>query len=187
MRMARLDPRELWRSARQRAKRLARRTAAVRYRSIVVPLLGREETEHAVDLACRLAADRGARVVIVAPLVVEPELPLNAQFPEETAALRARLDEAAAIAESYGVGAKKRLVRTRERALGYELAEVARDHGAELIVVGAPVESRRGFRRAFPPEIFSVLREAPCRVMVATGPVAGRSTVRTFEKSAVGA
>ena len=39
----------------------------------------------------------------------------------------------------------------RERALGRELAEVAHDHRAELIVVGSPVESRRGFRRAFPP------------------------------------
>jgi nucleotide-binding universal stress UspA family protein len=185
MRLSSIDPRELLRAARRRAKRLARRTAAVRYRSIVVPLLGREETDHAVDLACRLAADRGARVVLVAPLVVEPELPLNAQFPEETAALRRQLDEAAAIAESYGVTAKKRLVRTRERALGYELAEVARDHGAELIVVGSPVESRRGFRRAFPPEVFSVLREAPCRVMVATGPVAGRSAPRTIERRAV--
>jgi nucleotide-binding universal stress UspA family protein len=185
MRLSDIDPRELLRMARRRAKRLARRTAAVRYRSIVVPLLGREETDHAVDLACRLAADRRARVVLVAPLVVEPELPLNAQFPEETAVLRAQLDEAAAIAESYGVGARRRLVRTRERALGYELAEVAHDHRAELIVVGSPVESRRGFRNAFPPEIFSVLREAPCRVMVATGPVAGRSNSRPREPAAV--
>jgi len=171
----RTDPRELYRRTRRRVRRLARRTAAVRYRSIVVPLLGREETEHAVDLACRLAADRGARVILVAPLVVEPELPLNAHLHEEKAVLQARLDEAAAMAESYGVGATKRLVVTRERGLGLELAEIARDHRAELIVVGSPVESRRGFRRAFPAEVFSVLREAPCRVMVATGPVAGRS------------
>jgi nucleotide-binding universal stress UspA family protein len=185
MKISDVDPRELLRMARRRVKRIARRTVAVRYRSIVVPLLGREETDHAVDLACRLAADRRARVVLVAPLVVEPELPLNAQFPEETAALRAQLDEAAAIAESYGVGARKRLVRTRGRALGYELAEVAHDHRAELIVIGAPVESRRGFRRAFPPEIFSVLREAPCRVMVATGPVAGGAASRAPAGAAV--
>jgi nucleotide-binding universal stress UspA family protein len=185
MKISDVDPRELLRMTRRRVKRIARRTVAVRYRSIVVPLLGRDETDHAVDLACRLAADRRARVVLVAPLVVEPELPLNAQFPEETAALRAQLDEAAAIAESYGVGARKRLVRTRGRALGYELAEVAHDHRAELIVIGAPVESRRGFRRAFPPEIFSVLREAPCRVMVATGPVAGGAATRAPAGAAV--
>jgi nucleotide-binding universal stress UspA family protein len=181
----RTDPRELYRRTHRRARRLARRTAAVRYRSIVVPLLGRDETEHAVDLACRLAADRGARVVLVAPLVVEPELPLNARFDEEKAALRARLDDAAAIAQSYGVGVRKRLVVTRDRGLGLELAEIARDHRAELIVVGSPVESRRGFRRAFPPDVLSVLREAPCRVMVATGAVVGGRDGGTGVRTAV--
>ena len=64
----------------RRARRLARWTGSIAYRSIVVPLLDREETEHALDLACRLAADRGARVVLVAPLVVERELPIDAHM-----------------------------------------------------------------------------------------------------------
>ncbi len=164
------------RAFRGRARRLARRTASIRYRSIVVPLLGRAETEHALDLACRLAADRRARVVLVAPLVVPQELPLDAHFDHEIEELRDALGRAAAIAESYGVAATRRIVRTRERALGRELAEVATDHRAELIVVGAPVESRLGFRRAFPLEVLSILRDAPCRVMIATGPFAGRRT-----------
>ena len=84
------------RTLRRRARRLALRTEAIAYRSIVVPLLEREETEHALDLACRLAADRGARVVLVAPLVVDRELPLNAHF--ELAALKAPLESAAAVA-----------------------------------------------------------------------------------------
>lgn len=159
---------------RRRAQRIARRTAAVRYRTIVVPLLSREETGHALDLACRLAADRGARVVLVAPLVVPQELPLDAHFDDETRRLRAALDEAGAIAESYGVAAVRRVGRTREGALGRELAQAAADHRAELVVVGAPVESRLGFRRAFPREVLSILREAPCRVLIATGPFAGR-------------
>ena len=156
------------RAFRRKARRLARRTAAVRYRSIVVPLLGRAETEHALDLACRLAADRGARVVLVAPLVAPQELPLDAHFEHEVEALRRALEHAAAIAESYGATAVRRIIRTRERALGQELAEVARDHRAELVVVGAPVESRHGFPRAFPPEILSIIRESPCRVMIST-------------------
>ena len=56
---------------RRRARRLARWTGSIAYRTIVVPLLDREETEHAVDLACRLAADRCARIVLVAPAVLE--------------------------------------------------------------------------------------------------------------------
>jgi nucleotide-binding universal stress UspA family protein len=170
----------------RRMRRLARRTASVGYRSIVVPLLGQEETEHALDLACRLAADSRARVVLVAPLLIDQELPLDAHFDAEIRELRERLDHAAALAESYGLRPRRRLVRTRAGGLGRELAEVARDHRAELVVVGAPVTSRRGFRRPFPQEILQILRDAPCRVMVATGPYAGRSSLRA-RPSAAGA
>ncbi len=147
-------------------RRIARRTAALRYRHIVLPLLGQDETEHALDLACRLAADRGAHVVLVAPLVIDQELPQNAQF--DLTGLRESLDHAAAIADSYGVGVRRAIVRTREGGLGGAIAEIADDHRAELVVVGAPVESRRGFRRAFPPEVLSIIRESPCRVMIST-------------------
>jgi nucleotide-binding universal stress UspA family protein len=158
----------------RRARRFARRATLIGYRNVVVPLLHRDETEYALDLACKLAADRRAHVLLVAPLLVSQELPLNAHFPADVAELRNRLDRAAATADSYGIGAKRRIIRTRERALGLDLAEWAHDHRAELIVVGAPVESRRGFRHPFPPEILSLVREAPCRVMIATSPIIAR-------------
>ena len=74
----RVDPRPVYQllmRCRPPQRSAGRRAASpgarlVRYRSIVVPLLEPDETEHALDLACRLAADRGARVVLVAPLVV---------------------------------------------------------------------------------------------------------------------
>jgi nucleotide-binding universal stress UspA family protein len=169
-----------------RARRLARRAGAIAYRTIVVVLFEREETEHALDLACRLAADRRARVVLVAPLVVERELPLDARFDEELRTIRDRLDSAAAVAASYGVGVRREIVRTRPGLLGEKVARVALERGAELVVVGAPVESRRGFRRAFPHEVLLVLRAAPCRVMIATGPLAGaRTSGRSGEFSAL--
>jgi nucleotide-binding universal stress UspA family protein len=158
----------------RRVRRFARWTGSIAYRSIVVPLLDRAETEHALDLACRLAADRGARVVLVAPLVVARELPLNAHMDGTLTGLKERLESAAAVAGSYGVAVRREIVRTRPGSLGEEVARVAAERRAELVVVGAPVESRRGFHRAFPHEVLLLLRDAPCRVMVATGPVAGR-------------
>jgi nucleotide-binding universal stress UspA family protein len=160
----------------RRARRFARWTGSVAYRTIVVPLLEREETEHALDLACRLAADRRAWVVLVAPLVVDCELPLNAQLNGELVTLKARLESAAAVAASYGVGVRREIVRTRPGSLGEAVARVAGERRAELVVVGAPVESRRGFQRAFPREVLLLVRDAPCRVMIATGPVAGGGT-----------
>jgi nucleotide-binding universal stress UspA family protein len=167
------------RALRRRARRLALRTEAVAYRTIVVPLLEREETEHALDLACRLAADRGARIVLVAPLVVERELPLNAHFNREVTELKERLESAAAVASSYGVGVRRVIVRARPGSFGEKVARVAAERRAELVVVGAPVESRRGFRHAFPRDVLLLLRDAPCRVMIATGPVAGATVART--------
>jgi nucleotide-binding universal stress UspA family protein len=137
-------------------------------RRILVPLLDSAETDYAVDLACRLA-DRGARLDLVAPLVVEQELPLDAHFPDELPHLKEQLDRASAIADSYGVGVRRRVVRTRERGLGQAIAELAEDSRAQLVVVGSEIESRRGFHRAFPPDVLSVLRDAPCPVLVATG------------------
>jgi nucleotide-binding universal stress UspA family protein len=161
-------------AARAQARRAARRTAAIGYRSIVVPLLGHGETEHALDLACRLAARRGAKVLLVAPIVAPHALPLDADFGPETAELRKWLTHAEAIAKAHGVATKTRLVPTRATALGRELAEVARDHRAELVVVGAPVQSRRGFSEAFPREIRSILQDAPCRVLIVSGRAARR-------------
>ena len=159
----------------RRARRLARWTGSIAYRSIVVPLLDQEETEHALDLACRLAADRGARVVLVGPLVVERELPLNAHMDGTLTSLKERLDCAAAVAASYGVAVRREIVRARPGSFGDEVARIAAERRAELVVVGAPVESRRGFHRAFQRDVLLLLRDAPCRVMIATGPVAGRS------------
>jgi nucleotide-binding universal stress UspA family protein len=162
-----------------RARRFARWTGSIAYRSIVVPLLDQEETEHALDLACRLAADRGARVILVAPLVVERELPLNAHMDGKLTSVKKRLESAAAVATSYGVAVRREIVRTRPGSLGEEVARVAAEHRAELVVVGAPVESRCGFRRAFRREVLLLLRDAPCRVMIATGPVVGATAAST--------
>ena len=170
MRLRPPDPRALSR----RARRLARWTGSIAYRSIVVPLLELEETEHALDLACRLAADRGARIVLVAPLVVERELPIDAHFDAERAVLEERLTSAATAVGSRGVTLRQEIVRTRPGTVGDEVARVAAERRAELLVVGAPVKSRRGFRRPFPAEILPLLRATPCRVLIATGPVAGQ-------------
>lgn len=135
MRLRPPDPRALSR----RARRLARWTGSIAYRSIVVPLLELEETEHALDLACRLAADRGARIVLVAPLVVERELPIDAHFDAERAVLEERLTSAATAVGSRGVTLRQEIVRTRPGTVGDEVARVAAERRAELLVVGAPV------------------------------------------------
>jgi nucleotide-binding universal stress UspA family protein len=129
-------------------------------RRIVVPLMDTAESDEAVDFACRIA-DPGAHLELVAPLVIEQELPLDAHFPDELPHLKELLDRAGAIADSYGLDVHRRVVRTRHGGLGQAIAEVAEDCRAQLVVVGSG--------RAFPRDVVSVLRDAPCPVMVATG------------------
>jgi hypothetical protein len=136
---------------------------------VVVPLLEAEQTRHALDLACRLASDRGSRVLLLAPLYVDWELPLDAHFQREEAELRIELGRERALAESHGVSAYGQVVRARPGELGRGVAEAAVHAHASLIVLGAPVDSQRGFRRPFSRDVWSVLNDAPCPVMISTG------------------
>ena len=136
---------------------------------VVVPLLEPGHTRHALDLASRLAFERGTRLLLLAPLYVDWELPLDAHFKDEEAALREELRRERAIAESYGVSAHTEIVRTRPGELGRGVAEAAAEVNASLIVLGAAVDSQRGFSRPFSRDVWSVLNDAPCPVMIATG------------------
>jgi nucleotide-binding universal stress UspA family protein len=152
------------------ARQLARRSFAP-HRTIVVPLLGHEESEHAVSLACRLAAERNGRVLFLAPLEVPPELPLDARFEEEEQRLKERLGRVRAHAESYGIAARARILRTRN--FGLDVANEADRVDADLIVVGTPICSRRGFAHTFPEPVERILRHASARVLISTGDVVG--------------
>jgi nucleotide-binding universal stress UspA family protein len=154
---------------RRRLRRGARRALARPHRTIVVPLLGSEESEHALDLACRIAADRSSHVLLLAPLFVEAELPLDAHMHDEEEALHEELARTRALAESYGVGVRTRVARARHGQLGAAVADAADEQHATLIVLGAPIESQRGFRQPFSRDVWSVLKDAPCRVMISTG------------------
>jgi Universal stress protein family len=136
---------------------------------VVVPLLEPENTRHALDLACRLASERGSHVLLLAPLFVEWELPVDAHFRRDEDALRSELRRERAIAESYGVGVHAQIVRSRPGQLGRGVAAAATEVSASLIVLGAPVDSQRGFRRPFSRDVWSVLNDAPCPVLIATG------------------
>ena len=84
---------------------------------------------------------------------------------EEEADARRVLTRAAAIGESYGISVSTRMVRGREAAAA--IVEEAQARNAELVVIGAPRKRRLGERAfAFGRTTESVLKKAPCRVMV---------------------
>ena len=145
--------------------RRKRRAVTVGYRSILVPVADNSESEKAVDVACRLAAEHGASITAVAVIEVPSVLPLDSHMLEEEADARRVLTCAASIGDSYGLGVSTRLVRGREAAEAI-VGEAAATR-CELIVIGAPRKRLTG-KHAF---VFGhtgevVLKKAPCRVMV---------------------
>src|SRR5213079_555917 len=86
---------------------------ALEYRNILVPVKPGRLSEEAIDLACRLAANRGASIAAVSVVVVPLELPIDSRLDEEEARADEALDPAVAIAELYGVDVTERLVRDR--------------------------------------------------------------------------
>jgi basic amino acid/polyamine antiporter, APA family len=139
----------------------------VEYRTIVVPVKRTEESEEALVAAARLAAERGATVAIVHVIEVPLSLPLDASLPEEEDTAEALLDDAQALVESYGVRAVTRLLRARKA--GPAIVDDARRRDAELVLVGAPRHAVAGRRALFSRTVDYVLRESPCRVLVAAG------------------
>jgi nucleotide-binding universal stress UspA family protein len=101
--------------------------------------------------------------VIEVPL----SLPLDARLHDEEDLAETLLDDAQALVESYGVRAVTRLLRARRA--GPAIVEEARRRHAELVVLGAPRRAVAGRRRLFGKTVDYILRESPCRVLIATG------------------
>jgi basic amino acid/polyamine antiporter, APA family len=147
----------------------ARRKRPLSYRRILVPVVDREVSEQAVALACRLAAERGARVTAVSVIEVPVELPLAAHMVEEEAEAKRLLAEAAAIGDLHGVSVGQEILRAR--AAGEAIVTEAAEAGTEIIVLSAPRKQRLSHRRfPFGSTVEYVLRHSPCRVMVAAAP-----------------
>jgi APA family basic amino acid/polyamine antiporter len=137
---------------------------ALEYRTILVPIVSGPESHESVDLAARLAAERGATIVALRVIVVPLDQPIDADLHEQELEADHLLDEARATAETYGVRMVDRIVRHRNA--GRAIVEEAERRQAEIIVLGAP---RGRHRDIFGKTVDYVLKNAPCRVMIAAG------------------
>jgi len=140
----------------------------VEYRTIVVPVVRSAESEEALVAAGRLAAERGARVVVVHVLEVPLDLPVDAELPTAEDEADELLDEARTLVESYGVRVVPRLVRGRSASAA--ITDEALRLNADLVIIGAPRRRRIAPRvPIFGRTVDRVLKASPCRVLVAAG------------------
>jgi APA family basic amino acid/polyamine antiporter len=138
---------------------------ALEYRRLVVPIVPGEPSDAAMDVACRLAAERGARIVALSVIEVPLDLDLGDGIPDVEQLADRELDEAVAIGESYGVRVLGRLERARSAAKAIVAEAEARN--AEIIVLGSPRRQGAASQSAvFGKTVDYVLKHAPCRVLV---------------------
>jgi basic amino acid/polyamine antiporter, APA family len=137
---------------------------ALEYRTILVPIVSGPESHESVDLAARLSAERGATIVALRVIVVPLDQPIDADLHEQELEADHLLDDARATAEMYGVRMVDRVMRHRNA--GRAIVEEAERRQAEIVVLGAP---RGRHRDIFGKTVDFVLKNAPCRVMVAAG------------------
>ncbi len=137
---------------------------ALEYRTILVPIVSGSESHESIDLAARLAAERGATIVALRVIVVPLDRPLEAEMDAEEVVADRLLDEARLAASAYGVRTIDRIVRARQA--GRAIVEEAARRQAEIVVLGAP---RLPHKAIFGKTVDFVLKNAECRVMIAAG------------------
>jgi basic amino acid/polyamine antiporter, APA family len=139
---------------------------ALEYRRLLVPVLAGQASDTAMDLAGRIAAERGSRIVALSVLEVPLDRPLGEELPEPERSANHELDEAVAIGESYGVRTVGRLERAR--SAGPAIVAEAEARQSEIIVLGSPRKRLTSAQSAvFGSTVDYVLKHSPCRVLVA--------------------
>jgi basic amino acid/polyamine antiporter, APA family len=139
---------------------------ALEYRRLLVPVVGGQPSDAAMDLACRLATERGSRIVALSVLEVPLDRPLTDELPELEREANRELDQAAAVGDSYGVRVLTRLERSH--SAGTAIVSEADARNSEIIVLGSPRRSLTAAQAAvFGKTVDYVLKHAPCRVLVA--------------------
>lgn len=138
-------------------------------RCIVVPIVEGVYSERAVELACRLGGRQQARLVLVHVLEVPYTVPLDTALPDLEERGRRALETACFIAMQHGMKPELQLVRHRSASEG--ILSVARQVGADQIIMGIGLK-RRGSSDGLGRTVREVMRRASCEVIVAKAPLA---------------
>jgi APA family basic amino acid/polyamine antiporter len=154
----------------------------LRFGTIVVPVkqCGPIE-EEMLAIACKLAQEQeGERVLAVNVVEVPLSLPLDAPIAGANECAMELLQLTAMFSRDYGVPVE--FLPARSRAISGEVARIAREQDAGLILVGAVphIGALAGRAQVFSETIENLLRRAHCRVIVTSFPP-GTASVATAE------
>ncbi|GAC1444954.1 MAG: universal stress protein [Chloroflexota bacterium] len=151
---------------RQHVDRIQRESS--RFARILVPVQGDVVSDRLVALASQMAKFRGARMDVLYIVEVPLQFPIDAVSEEEQRLATATFERAARIANKYDVKISKSIHRARQA--GPSIVQYARDHNADVLMMGdVPKSNRRGTRYARSVEY--VFENAPCEVIIDRPPM----------------
>ena len=147
--------------------------ADIDYNQLLVPIVGSRITDEMMVLACQLATEKQSSVDALYVIEVPFNLPLDARLPQERETAKALLEQAAVVADQFGVEMTPIVVTAR--AAGRAIVDEAKERRSEVMILGA-TRKRRFTERAFGGD--DRLR-APARALRGAGqPGAARGRLR---------
>lgn len=130
-------------------------------RVILAPTISAPYSQRGVELACRLAQEQKAEVLLVHVIEVPRTLPLDMPLREAERQAREALDTARDVVAMHGLPVRTLVQRARGAADG--IIAAARDNDADLIVVS--IGPRRGALRLWGSTAEALFNRAPCEVI----------------------
>ncbi len=133
-------------------------------KKILVPTIGLPYAERGVELACRLGDDQHAEILLIYVVEVPRTLPLNVPLPEAEQQAAEALERGASIVTLHKISVTK--IVQRARLAGEEIAKIAKVHDVDMIVLGLRSEEEGLRGAALGKTSDSILRNAPCEVVI---------------------
>ena len=133
------------------------------FQRILVPVVGEEADEDAMELACRLAKRNKGKIWAVCVVTVRRALPLDVEIEPEIQSAEGILDHAERVAEEEDYEVETDVLQAREA--GPSIIEEAVERGVDLILIGLTYKMRFG-QFSLGNVVPYVLKNAPCRVIL---------------------
>ena len=135
----------------------------MKFNRILVPVIGGQADEKAIELACRLARQDKSEIHSIHIITMKRDLPLDAEVEPEIQKAEDVLDHIEGIAERQNYRIDTEMLQARE--VGPAIINEAAERGVDLIVMGAAYKIRFG-EFSLGDIVPYVLKNAPCQVIL---------------------
>lgn len=130
-------------------------------RLILVPTTGASYSQRGVELACRLAEEQRAELLLLYVIEVPRTLQLDMPLPQAEREAQQALETGREVAAMHDLPVRSLVWRAREAATG--IVEAAKDYDADLIVLG--LGPKEGAGRSWGRTAEALLNRSPIEVV----------------------